>query len=498
MSSTPEVQHSAESIIAESIEPSPLATPVFSSSAHLNPEDAKPEHPHENIQPGPQTILEDESSKTGDPEKSGATTQSAPAKAPGAPPDGGFKAWMVVLGAFCGLFVSFGWINCEYIVGFVPLDVVWALSSIWIMLTAGFAGIGVFLDYYKTHQLQDLPTSTGPIVGVFFDNFGPRWILIAGTFFHVFGLMMVSISKEYYQFILAQGVCSPIGTSAIFHGCLTSVSTWFGRRRALALGVTTCGSSVGGVIFPIMVARLIPIVGFGWTMRICGFLGLGLLIIANITVQSRLQHQRKPFRPLDFVRPLRELPFLLTTAGTFFVYWGLFLPFAFIPTQAERYGMSAYLASYLIPILNAASILGRLVPPYLADLFGRFNLMILTSLFSVIIVLALWLPSRSNAPAIVFTSLYGFSSGAAVSLAPALVAQISDIREIGVRSGTYFCIVSFAALTGMPIAGALLPDPLHGSYLKLEIFCGVVMFGGVLFYLWARGRISGWGLMHKV
>ncbi|KAE8417659.1 major facilitator superfamily domain-containing protein [Aspergillus pseudocaelatus] len=461
-----EIQHSAESVVAESIEQSPSTTPVYSSSAHLNPEYAKQEHPHEGIQPGPPTILEDESSKTRDPEKSGATTQAAPAKAPDAPPDGGLKAWMVVLGAFCGLFVSFGWINC----------------------------IGVFLDYYKTHQLQDLPTSTvtwitsleifmmffgGPIVGVFFDNFGPRWILIAGTFFHVFGLMMVSISKEYYQFILAQGVCSPIGTSAIFHGCLTSVSTWFRRRRALALGVTTCGSSVGGVIFPIMVARLIPIVGFGWTMRICGFLGLGLLVIANLTVQSRLQHHRKPFRPLDFVRPLRELPFVLTTAGTFFVYWGLFLPFAFIPTQAER-------------------ILGRLVPPYLADLFGRFNLMMLTSLFSVIIVLALWLPSRSNAPAIVFTSLYGFSSGAAVSLAPALVAQISDLREIGVRSGTYFCIVSFAALTGMPIAGALLPDPLHGSYLKLEIFCGVVMFGGVVFYLLARGTISGWGLMHKV
>jgi MFS family permease len=166
--------------------------------------------------------------------------------------------------------------------------------------------------------------------------------------------MMVSISSEYYQFILAQGVCSPIGTSAIFHGCLTSVSTWFRRRRALALGVTTCGSSVGGVIFPIMVARLIPIVGFGWTMRICGFLSLGLLVIANCTVQSRLQHKRKPFRPMDFVRPLRELPFLLTTAGTFCVYWGLFLPFAFIPTQAERYGMSGYMSSWLIPILNAA------------------------------------------------------------------------------------------------------------------------------------------------
>ena len=29
-------------------------------------------------------------------------------------PDGGFKAWLVVLGAFCCLFCSFGWINCIF------------------------------------------------------------------------------------------------------------------------------------------------------------------------------------------------------------------------------------------------------------------------------------------------------------------------------------------------------------------------------------------------
>lgn len=28
-------------------------------------------------------------------------------------PDGGREAWLVVLGAFCSLFVSFGWINCK-------------------------------------------------------------------------------------------------------------------------------------------------------------------------------------------------------------------------------------------------------------------------------------------------------------------------------------------------------------------------------------------------
>ena len=28
------------------------------------------------------------------------------------PPDGGKKAWLCVMGAFCSVFVSFGWITC--------------------------------------------------------------------------------------------------------------------------------------------------------------------------------------------------------------------------------------------------------------------------------------------------------------------------------------------------------------------------------------------------
>ena len=58
--------------------------------------------------------------------------------------------------------------------------------------------------------------------------------------------------------------------------------------------------------------------------------------------------------------------------------------------------------------------------------------MIFFSYFSGILVLALWLQSRGNAPAIVFCALYGFGSGAFVSLAPAIIAQISDLREVWV------------------------------------------------------------------
>ena len=50
-----------------------------------------------------------------------------------------------------------------------------------------------------------------------------------------------------------------------------------------------------------------------------------------------------------------------------------------------------------------------------------------------IIVLALGIPASSNAAFITFAALYGFASGAFVSLLPAQVAQISKVEQIGVR-----------------------------------------------------------------
>lgn len=65
----------------------------------------------------------------------------------------------------------------------------------------------------------------GPFVGKIFDDYGPRYLLAGGAFLHVFGLMMTSISKKYYQFLLAQAVCSAIGASMVFYPAFTCVSS---------------------------------------------------------------------------------------------------------------------------------------------------------------------------------------------------------------------------------------------------------------------------------
>lgn len=190
-------------------------------------------------------------------------------------------------------------------------------------------------------------------VGLLNDNYGSRWLLLSGTFLHVFGLMMASISSTLYQLLLSQGICSPIGAALVFYPALAASSSWFQRRRAFALGIAISGSSVGGIIFPIMVDRLVRQVGFGWAMRTCAFMILGLLAFSNVTVRSRIPPTPKKFHLRQFWSPLAEVPYLLLTIGTFLFMLGLFNPMNYISLYGRQHGVDANLSSYLLPILNA-------------------------------------------------------------------------------------------------------------------------------------------------
>ncbi|KAJ5539059.1 MFS general substrate transporter [Penicillium frequentans] len=308
----------------------------------------------------------------------------------------------------------------------------------------------------------------GIVFGNVFDSYGPRWLIYIGGFAHVFGLMMVSISKNYYQIFLSQAICSGLGASAIYYACIGSLASWFQAKRATAFGLAASGGSVGGVIFPVMVDRLIGQAGF-----------------VIFTVKSRLTHTPKPVRVRHYIIPFTEVPFLMLVASLSLFSFGLFLPFNFITAQAQTLGMSSTMANYLVAIINATSVFGRIVPGMVADRVGRFNVMSVATLVSGILTFALWLPGRSNVAVILYAVFFGFFSSAYVSLTPALVAQLSPIHEIGIRTGALYFFVLIAVLTGSPIASALVSVE-QGHYGSLEIFAGATMCAGAVLLILTR------------
>jgi MFS family permease len=72
------------------------------------------------------------------------------------------------------------------------------------------------------------------------------------------------------------------------------------------------------------------------------------------------------------------------------------------------------------------------------------------SIFSGTLGLGPWIPARGHAATIVFAALCGFGFGAFVSLLSAIIAEISDVKEIGTRTGIEFAIMSVAALVSKP------------------------------------------------
>ncbi|KAL4945678.1 hypothetical protein BDV06DRAFT_184235 [Aspergillus oleicola] len=434
-------------------------------------EDASEEKPQpadlESDRPDPELA-----SKDNDAEKSAPVDISQPKV-----PDGGAVAWLVVLGCWCTSFCSFGWLN----------------------------SVGVFQEYYQNDLLTEYSTSAvswipsleiffmlamGPIVGVLYDRHGPQWLLRVGSVLHVFGIMMTSISREYYQILLAQGICSALGVSMIFQPSLTCAAGWFDSKRGAAFGILFTGSSIGGIVLPILVTHLIRTTGFGWAMRTCAFLILALLIVANLTVHPLTPPKARKVTRAELARPLKEPLFILLTIGLFIFTYGFYAPINYLPAQAISSGMDENLASYLLPILNAGSLFGRLFAGFLGDKIGRYNIFIIVCYLSGIFILALWLPSSSTASLIAFSILFGFFSGAYVSLLTPLVMQISPMSELGFRTGILFLATAVGGLTTNPINGAIVDG--DGGWDGLKIFSGLMALLGTSFVLVARVRGTGW------
>lgn len=101
------------------------------------------------------------------------------------------------------------------------------------------------------------------------------------------------------------------------------------------------------------------------------------------------------------------------------------------------------MAFTVLALMNAGGIFGRVAPAVLSDKIGRFNLLAPASFIAGLLILVSWMFAHNLATLIVFSVLYGFFSGAFISVVTPCVAQISDIREIGSRIGLMYSILSF-------------------------------------------------------
>ncbi|KAM7193700.1 putative transporter [Rhypophila sp. PSN 637] len=395
--------------------------------------------------------------------------------------DTGLKPWKVVAGSFCIILPTYG-----------------LLSS-----------IGLFQTYWMGHQLGSSFTESemswiismfGFLVcffaapsGILFDRYGHEWLLGISTAVYVGAFVGLSFCSTYGQFmvcLIVAGVSAAPPATVAF----AVVSQWFKVKEGIATGCVTLGAAVGGILFSMVLQILFDKLPWKWAIIALSGIILGFMTLGNVLVETNMSlhgrrrdhsppssnhEEEKPNEELTISVMLKSMRFWLVSISIFAYELVLFIQWGSIPTYAAHTAF-ADKQFYLMMSYNIGAILGRTLPPWLSDRFlGPLNTIILMNMFTLLVVLGVWLPFGASTVQGLFVAivLMGIGTGSFVPLGVSCVSAMCEPRDTGTWLGSVYTIVSFATLIGNPATGAILAA--YGSN-GLLVFLAIALLVGLM------------------
>ncbi|KAK8000579.1 MFS general substrate transporter [Apiospora arundinis] len=452
--------------------------------------------------------------------------------------DGGLRGWCAVLGSWLfqfsmiGTLTAFGSYQTFYQSAWLPA---YSESTIaWVGSTQ------LFLEFFL-----------GVVGGFLLD--GGRWRLAVGggSVLFAFSFFMLSLCKQgqYAPVFLSQGVGMGVGLGFAFLPLHGIIAKHFTRRRSLAMGIITTGTSLGGFAFSVLASKLFSTrLGFAWTVRVCEFITLGCILLGNVLMSEPKEkkmekaqvEEKLPVTPADssataattmvssetqkgspnsteraatagdlhessgsdveavtsstdekprtIPQLLRDPAYLAIISSGFIAGLGLYFPMFAIQSFALEHGISPGIADWLLSIMNLSGVLGRTIPNWMADRYGTLELYVPCTAAAGGLVIALG-AATSPGSIVVVSILYGFFAGSIVSLYfPTVCALDPHVTSTGARLGIACLPVGLAALVGTPIAEALVGE--GGQWWRGVGFAGATELASavLLAFAWAVER----------
>ncbi|OCK82669.1 putative MFS monocarboxylate transporter [Lepidopterella palustris CBS 459.81] len=390
---------------------------------------------------------------------------------------------------------------------------------------------------------SSLMTIGAPIASAWTKAYSPRTVSFIGGTILLLANILASFGQELWHFLLTQGVMVGLATCMIYIPAVTVAPGWFDTRRGLAMGISSSGTGIGGVLWAPVLRSLNASIGFRNTLRLTGVVGFLLISAAAFALKwdpeserhNQVEYTPAPPRssprrlfsllcwsrlniPLVNWRIANSRLFFAEALGATMQAAAYYTPVYFFSAYARTLGYSATSGANFIAASNAASAGGKVVLGYVADRLGRLNTLLVCTLISAAAALGLWFPStfagsteagdgNSNSKAkglfIAFTVLYGVFAGAYVSLFPTVLVELFGVQHFASVNGFLYMVRGFGTLLGTPIAGALIhsrgtmvaANLGHASkeYEKTSIMVGSLLTAATVSVLWVRLEAGGVG-----
>lgn len=282
-----------------------------------------------------------------------------------------------------------------------------------------------------------------------------------------------------------------MGASLGFVGVMPNVvlvSNWFRTNRGTALGIVLTGTSIGGVLIPLVAAPMIA--SYGWRT---GMLSLSALVwfcllpviffLVKETPDSEeaaeaVDSASAPDEGLTLGQAIRTPLFWLFGTCAALVFYPIFATSQqfILYLQSPKIGVTAEMAAFAQSALFAVSIAGKFLAGFLSDKLTAVRMMIVSSL--VMFLASLVLLNLTAANSLLFLLPFALGYGGTFVLLQRVAADFFGRREIGKILGTITMIEIIGASVGGRITGYL-ADGSGGDY--THAFYGVTIAAALAF-----------------
>jgi MFS family permease len=273
----------------------------------------------------------------------------------------------------------------------------------------------------------------GFFAGWLIDKYGPRKMLLAGAVMGgaaLIGLAFMSSLWMFYFFYVFNAL------GYVFGGplpCQVLISRWFDKNRGKAMGIAYLGIGTGGVLVPQLSAGLEK--SFGWHYALCG-IGILMIIIAfpmafflkDPSPEATAEIKKEPYVPLNEM--LKSRNFYLLAIGSMCSIAAVGGTNQHLKLYLRELNYSQSGSANIISLVLFASLAGRVLMGWLADLFPRKYIMILIYMIVASAIPILLIPEFPGR-IYIFAVIFGIGLGGDYMIIPLMAGNLFGIRTLG-------------------------------------------------------------------
>jgi MFS family permease len=303
--------------------------------------------------------------------------------------------------------------------------------------------------------------------GMATDRFGPRVVLLSGSSLLGLGLVLASRASSVAQFQLLFGLLVGAGGGAIFAPLMATVTTWFDRRRSLAVSLVSAGMGVAPLTVAPIAAALVSSYDWRFAQLLIGCAVWALLLPAAFLVRrapapAPAVGQSPVAEARMTVREALTSPQFAVLAGTYFLCCATHSgPLFHTVSYAISCGLPVMAAVSIYSVEGVAGLAGRIVFGLLGDRFGAKRTFV-SGLVVQAMAAGSYYFARQQTEFYAVAVVFGFAYAGVMPLYSVLIRENFPVQIIGTMVGAGSMASSLGMALG-PFAGGVIFDT-YGTY----------------------------------